>query len=43
MTRLASLCRTAWTATQSLTVFAICIGTGLALPLGLAATGFQAV
>lgn len=39
MTRIASLSRTAWTYAQSLAVFAICIGTGMALPLTL--IGFQ--
>jgi hypothetical protein len=41
MPRLASLSRTAWACTQALAVFAICIGTGMALPLTL--IGFQAL
>jgi hypothetical protein len=43
MTRLSSLCRTASSAAQALSVFAICIGTGLALPLGLVSIGFQSL
>lgn len=43
MTTLTAAARTAWTQAQAVAVFAICIGTGMALPAFLIAMGVQSL
>lgn len=43
MTRFATAAHAAWIQAQALTVFALCITAGLALPLTLALIGFPTV
>jgi len=42
MTHVAHAAHTAWTKAQSMAVLALCIGTGMVLPLTLVSIGFHA-
>lgn len=43
MTHVAQAARSAWTQAQAMAVFALCIGTGMVLPLTLVSIGFHAL